>query len=473
MRLSLYGAGGLLAVLAFLTGCQDEPPTAPTASVVAAGPAANASAPTDSPLPAETSHAVAAPAAEPRPATPIKDTPAANVAPVPVKKADWPGFLGPQRNGLIAPANWSPELSRGVKTVWRTNVGIGYSSISVAGGKAYTMGYRDGRDEIFCFDALTGEQIWKIDYECSLVDNLHDGGPGATPTVDGDWVYTLSRDGHFHCLNAATGEIRWLVMTPKLTGVERPEWGLTSSPLIDGDLAIVEVGAVLAVNKNTGEVVWQSDKYAPGYGSPVLFPHQGQKLIAVLNNEGLLLVSAETGKTIAREPSITTDYSTNSATPVLLDGDLFISTGYQRGCSRWKLVDGSLERVFETRAVSSHMANCVQVGDYLYGIDGNSHSSRNCKLVCVDSRTGQRLWEERGCGCGSVLTNGRELLMLTEDGRLVTVAASPDGYKEIAQKPVLSATCWTPPAVAGRHCYCRNAAGDLVCVELPPAGDAK
>ena len=162
--------------------------------------------------------------------------------------------------------------------MWRASVGTGFSSIAVSGGRAYTMGNtgskdideKEHKDIIFCFDAKTGEEKWRYPYPCPLNPKNHEGGPSATPTVEGDRVYTLSKKGHVFCLNAKTGKVIWQKNLKEELGIELPTWDLAGSGLVVKDLLIFNAGTSgIALNKKTGEMVTKKIRgrkiqYVPG-----------------------------------------------------------------------------------------------------------------------------------------------------------------------------------------------------------------
>ncbi len=245
---------------------------------------------------------------------------------------DWPHWRGPDDNGVSRETEWNfdhwPE--DGLPVLWQQSIGVGFSSISVAKERAYSMGYANGKDTVWCFDAIDGKEKWHFSYEAKLVDNLHEGGPAATPTVEGNRVYTVSKEGLLLCLSADEGQELWRAEFQKRFDVKMPDWGFSCSPLILDDLLIVDAGCTAAFDKLTGAVRWKTEKFKPGYGSAVSFTHDGQRLIAVLNNEYLLVVRADDGSEVDKFPWVT-DYATSSTTPIV-DGDtIFISTGYNRG----------------------------------------------------------------------------------------------------------------------------------------------
>jgi outer membrane protein assembly factor BamB len=271
------------------------------------------------------------------------------------------------------------------------------------------------------------------------------------------------------CLDAGKGEVVWNCNLQKQFGVKLPDWGFACSPLILGDLAIIDAGCAAALDKHNGQVRWQTAPFRPGYGSPVPFEHGGETCLAILNNEFLLVLKAADGTEIARYPWAT-DYATTSTTPIIRGDTIFISTGYNKGCALLKLVDADLTPVYLNKKMRNHMNNCVLVGDFLYGFDGNSHNARLVNLVCMEYASGAVKWTHNGLGCGSLVAAGNTLLILSDEGELLTAQASPDEFRPLAHAQVLEGKCWTVPTLSHGRIYCRNAAGDLECLDArPPA----
>jgi outer membrane protein assembly factor BamB len=385
----------------------------------------------------------------------------------PVAGADWPRYLGPQGTGVSNETGWSAEFPEaGPKKLWSAKIGTGFCSIAIAGGKAYTMGHTDGNDTVFCFDAATGNEIWKHTYPCEIVDNLHEGGPAATPTVEGNRVYTCSKEGHVFALDATTGDVVWKAELQPLLEVEMPTWGFSSSPTIVGNAIYLDAGRAVALDKNSGEVLWKTETaFKAGYGSVTPFDHKGEKLVALLNNEFLLILRAKDGSEIARQ-AWETSFDTSACTPFVLGDTIFVSTGYGKGAGLFRLVEGKLELVYENKSMRNHMNNSIFHKGHLYGVDGQSNQSRTCKLVCMDYETGEVKWEERGLGCGALIIVDGKLIVLSDKGTLVIAPATPEGFKPTAKAEVLTGKCWTTPALSHGRIYARNAEGDLVCLDV-------
>jgi outer membrane protein assembly factor BamB len=247
---------------------------------------------------------------------------------------DWPQWRGPNRNGISAETGWLDQWPAGGPTIaWKAGVGTGFSSFAVAGGRVFTMGHADGSDAVFCFDAETGKTLWKHSYAASLGDNLFEGGPTSTPTVEGDRVYTLSRWGDVFCLNAASGKIHWSKNVQKETEAPVPQWGFSGSPTVYGNLLLLNVGeAGLALEKSTGKIVWQSAKKEAGYSTPL----PGTGFVVFTSGQSYITADPATGKEAWRVRWVT-QYGVNAADPIIAGDQMFISTGYSKGATLLKL----------------------------------------------------------------------------------------------------------------------------------------
>ena len=392
-----------------------------------------------------------------------------------VSGADWPQWRGSDENGISAerlPAK--PDFTT---VLWQKKVGTGFSTVVVAEGRVFTLGHsgaKDGGSEtVWCFHSETGAEIWQHSYPAPLIARFYEGGPGATPTVRGGKVFTYSKHGRLHCYEAATGKVIWQRDMLAEAGLdEPPEWGFACSPyFLTDDTLLIEAGATFALDSATGKVRWKSQRFTPAYGTPKAFTAGGRKLIAVMKTEGLVVLDAGNGATVATA-DWKTSFDTTATTPIIHGAKIVISTGYDRGCAVFELAGDQLKKSYEHKLLSNHMNNSVLIDGHLYGFDGTAHRGRPTEFVCLELATGKEKWRvppAAGLGCGSVMaTADGTLLILSERGELLTAPATTAGFKTTARHQVLGGRCWTVPVLAHGRIYCRNARGDLVCVK---AGD--
>ncbi len=384
--------------------------------------------------------------------------------------ADWPVYRGPDHNGFTSETNWSTDWGNdGPKQLWKKSVGIGFSSIVVADGRVYTMGNNgdkdDGKDTIYCFDAVTGSEIWSRTYPCPLHAKFYEGGTLATPTLDGDVVYTLSKMGDLFCLKAATGDIVWQRQVSKELGVKLPTWHFSSSGLVLGDMLIFNLGdAGLALNKKNGEVIWQNGKDVCGYATPVPFEMDGRKCVAIFGKDTVMGVRVSDGKVLWKHDH-KTKYDVNASDPIISGNDVFISSGYGRGCARISVSGSNVTTVWENKELRNHM-NCSMLWkDHIYGIDEGSGG----QLRCLSFADGSVKWSEKSTGKGALMmsADGRMIIM-SDKGELIIAKADPSEFKLIVRAQILpKAKCWTTPVLVNGRIYARNnRPGDLVCVDV-------
>ena len=379
----------------------------------------------------------------------------------PCKAADWPNWRGPNYNGISSETGWSATWPKdGPKVLWKATLGTGFCSIAVSGGRAYTMGNIKDKDILYCFDANTGNQIWKQPYPCPLFDKNHEGGPSATPTVDGDSIYTFSKNGDALCFKADTGKIVWQKNLPKELGIKFPTWYFSSSPFVAGNLIILNAGAAgVALNKADGSLVWKNGDGPPGYATAVPFTMGNEKCVAFAGCNEVMGVVAATGKVLWRFPW-KTDYDINPADTIISGDTVFVSSGYNHGCALLKIEGDKVTDVWRNKNMRNHFNSCVLWEGYFYGFDES-------ELKCLDFKTGAVKWSQGGLGKGSLMVADGKLIILSERGKLVIAPASPDGFKELAGAQILKGKCWTMPVLANGKIYARNNPdGQLVCVDV-------
>lgn len=383
--------------------------------------------------------------------------------------ADWPHWLGPNGDGRSLETNWKHEIN---DPMWKTKVGVGFSAVSVANGKLYTMGHDGkksaGQETVYCLDAKTGKPTWSHSYPAPLVDYLHEGGPCSTPTVDGSTVYTISKHGLLHAYQAKNGQVIWKKDMMNEAGMKGPpEWGFAASPYILGDQLIIEAGATYSLNKKNGQVIWKSKTYRPAYGTPTIFKPNGKPMIAVLKTDGLVLLNPTNGKTLDFV-KWETSYRTNASTPIIMGDKLFISTGYGRGCALFQWKNDQLLKLYENKVLSTHMNHAILKDGYLYGFDGNVHMAGKKDFVCMEFLSGKEKWRttDRGLMVGSLIVAGNRMIILGQRGELVFAKINSSRFDELNRDQAIGGKCWTMPVFSKGLLYLRNARGDLFCINL-------
>ena len=381
------------------------------------------------------------------------------------RAADWPHYRGPNYDGISSETGWATTWPKdGPKVLWKHEIGIGFASMSVNNGKVYATGNIDNNDIVYCFDAATGKEIWKKSYPCPLYNKSHEGGPCATPTIDGDAVYTFSKDGDAIRFNAATGEIIWHRNLCKEMGLKPPTWFFSSSPFIAGDLVIYNAGNYgTALKKADGSTSWQSGAGPGGYSTAVPYDIAGQKGVAMAVYQELVGLNPATGKVLWKFP-FKTAYYINAVDAIIAGDTIFISSGYKKGCALLKISGGDATAVWQNKNMSNQINCSVFWKGYIYGFDGQVGGGG--KLTCLDLATGEKKWSQDGMGTGSLMIANGKLIILGEKGTLIIAEASPEGFSELASAKILTGKCWTTPVLANGRIYARNAAGQLVCLDV-------
>ncbi len=387
-----------------------------------------------------------------------------------VSAADWANWRGPNYNGISAEKDWDPsKIKEPIKPLWKASLGIGFSTVSVSDGKVYVSGNtgKKGTDKskhkdvIFCFDAETGKQLWKHSYPQQLDPKFYEGGTLASPTVAGGKVYTISKDGKAFCLDAKTGSVIWRKNLLNELGVKRTTWGQSGSPLIVDNMVIYNVGAKgVALNKGSGDLLWQSGTDPSGYATAVPFMNGDQKCIALFSFSDIIGLDATTGKELWRYPW-KTKYDVNAADPIIAGNLVFISSGYNIGCGLLKVDGANVTELWRNKNMRNKINGSVLWEGHIYGVDEGG------ELRCLNFKTGELLWVQEGFGMGSLMIADGKLIVLGEKGNLVVAETSPAGYKPISQANILSGSrCWSVPVLANGRIYARNAAGDMVCLDV-------
>ena len=390
------------------------------------------------------------------------------IAPVFAQKAqEWPQYRGPHNDGISRETGLAKTWpANGPKVLWKAPMGEGYSAIAVSDGRLYTM-FAQGQDEfVHCLDSATGKEAWRARIDANFI-NDQGNGPRGTPTIDGGLVYALGAQAKLVALNAADGKLVWEQDLQKNLGAKVPIWGVSSSPLVDGDLLILPVGgsnnnAVVAFKKKTGEVAWKSQGDEPGYSTPVIAEIGGLRQLIVFSGTMLLSMNPKDGSLYWKYPW-KTNWFVNAAVPIFIAPDkVFISTSYDHGAAmlQVKVAGGkaSVSEVWLSKGMKNHFNTSIYHNGHIYGFD-------NAILKCIDATSGETKWQKSGYGKGSLILADGQLIVLSERGQLLLVEAKPDSYVESATAQVLQGKCWTQPTLANGKLYLRNQK-EIICIDL-------
>ena len=394
--------------------------------------------------------------------------------------ADWPQWRGASLDGKSPEKDFLTTFPKeGPRKLWSAKVGTGYAGISVADGRAYTMGNDGKKDTIWCLDAVTGKEIWKYSYASPAGGGGY-GGPRTAPTIDGKRLYTLGNGGLLLCLDSEKGDVLWSVDTARTLDLLMPFHGLSCHPVIVGDKVIVETGSkkgsLVAFDKTSGKVLWQSLKDRVGYGTPLSHKLKDAQRLAVLTGEALVGIDAQTGKELWRYPWKVAHQCSINMPVDCGDGRLLVTSGYGMGAVMLQIDAGNkVAQVWKQAEMSAHYNTPVLHDGLIYGFDGAPDSKTldaKAMLRCLDAATGQIKWSAGKMGKGSLLIAGGQLIILSEQGELIIAPAGGKEFAPAARAGIIKGACWSVPTLAGGLLYARTVQGDLVCVDLR-SGDAQ
>ena len=389
------------------------------------------------------------------------------------KADDWPQFLGVNRDGISRETalntNWDAKEP---PVVWKKNVFVGASSMAVVGKRLYTLGNDRSKDVVHCLDAGTGNLLWKQVYRCKNESRNFNGGSATTPTVHDGRVYTLSHQGNLNCWKADHGEKIWEADLVADYGGVKPQWAWSGSPLVVGEMVIVEPGGEgtsrIALDRKTGQVLWKQGSDAVSYASPITWSHENRAALALFNAAGLIGVNAADGAEIFRFPW-KTQFDVNASTPLYHEGAFFHSSGYGSGAAVIDIRGASPVVRWQNKNLSLHLQNSVYLNGKIYAVSGDNRGEKG-QLKCLDFLTGEVAWAERmGQAYGQIVVVAGKLIVLTDQGEVILVEPDPVKYVERGRfQAVAGAPAWSAPAFSNGLLYVRQNLGDLVCLDLRP-----
>ena len=431
-----------------LAQASEEPaalPAAPIATVAAPVPTPGTAAPV---LTASNRSADVAPA---------KSEPAAPPPIVKTKPAEWPGFRGPDRDDVVRGVRISTDWSQSPPAeLWRRPVGPGWSSFAVNGDLIYTQEQRGGDEIVACYRKSTGAPVWRHRDATRFWESNGGAGPRGTPTLSNGRVYALGATGILNALDAVTGAVIWSRNAASDVHVNIPMWGISSSPLIVGDTVVVATGGKLAgYDVATGNPRWSGPGGGMSYSSPHLATIGGVTQVLFLGGPGAISVDPTTGKVLWQhqweggaivQPALTADGDVLVNAISMNGGEGMRRLAVEHSGGTW-----TAHERWTSKGLKPYFNDFVVHKGYAYGFDGSI-------LSCIDLADGERKWKGGRYGAGQlVLLDEQDLLLLvSEDGELALVSASPDGYKEIARAPALEGKTWNHPVVVRDVLLVRN-----------------
>lgn len=377
---------------------------------------------------------------------------------------EWSKYRGPNANGKTNYENWDPELLDSSRIIWNAIVGRGHSGISIANGKCYLSGWSKDvidtdtieKTTIYCLNALTGEELWTYQFKSPFTEWE---GPRSTPVIDENKVYTLSWEGRLFCLDANVGNLLWEKDIYADSLGKRNFWGFSTSAVIYQNMLLLNIGmSGLALDKNSGDVIWKSDKEGFGFASPFIFKYNEKDVAVFTADSSRSIVDILTGEVLMKHKN--KHYATDVGLyeNKLHFGNEVIDISDEEPVSVWK--NDSIYCGFMAGIVSDR---------YIYQFGGRKKS-----LYCIDMNTGDIAWNQKFKEVkryGTVIGVNDKLVILLQRGTLIIAEKNPMEYKEIKRLKVLDAKakdglCYIIPTFTDGKIYIRNYGGSVACIDL-------
>jgi outer membrane protein assembly factor BamB len=396
-------------------------------------------------------------------------------------RADWPQFLGPNRDGSAPGESIVSQIPpTGRPILWKRPVGEGFSGPVVVGQQLFLFqsptANNKGEEVLESLDIRTGQPTWKIAYPCEYAGGYGTGpGPRATPAVHAGIVFTFGATGTLQGVDQKTGKLLWRRDLAREYNVPEGFFGVGTSPLLEGDKLLVTVGAkkasLVAFEQATGKTAWVASDDEASYASPIVAPIGEQPDTArkgiFFARSGLHVVDLSSGKEEGFfRWRARMNASVNAATPVIVGNQIFLSAEYGTGAILLRWSEGKLDTLWKSQdSLSCHFNTPIALDGYLYGIDGRQEGG--ARLRCVNLQSGEPVWTEEGFGCASLTRVDQTIIAVTEAGEMVLWKASPDRYQELGRQRVGIAPTRAHPALASGILYVRTPT-ELLAIDLRP-----
>ena len=427
-------------------------------------PASAASAPVDKPstVAAQVEGTMPASAPTAQIASAFAPTSQSASADKPVDKPQWTDFRGPNRDGRYTAAPISTAWPReGLRRLWKQPIGGGYASFVVAEGRAFTIEQRRSQEVAAAYDVQTGRELWTNGWNASFEESMGGDGPRATPTYHDGRVYVLGAEGELRVLHAAAGTLVWRRNILSDNGADNLSWGMSASPLIVDDTVVVLPGgargsSVVAYNKATGAPVWKALNDEASYTSPMLVTLGGVRQILVVTATRVVGLSPDKG-TLLWEYPWSTFNGINVAQPIVFTHDgrdrIFMSASYGHGAAVFELARTGdrfqAKTIWQNERMKNKFTSSVLHNGHIYGLDESI-------LASINAETGEQNWKGGRYGYGQLVLAGNHLVVLTEDGDVVLVNATPARHEEIARFPAIEGKTWNHPVIVDGTLLVRN-----------------
>lgn len=388
--------------------------------------------------------------------------------------ADWPQFLGPTRNAAYAATDladtWPKE---GPVVLWQKKAGSGWAGPVASGGKVIFFHRLGDQEVVECLDAQTGKELWKHPFATSYTDNFgFDNGPRATPCIADGRIFVFGANGNLHALDFATGKLLWSMDAREDFGADKGFFGFACSPLVEGKALLVNVGGkngagIVAFDTATGKVLWKAHDEEASYSSPITATIAGQRHALFFARHKLVSLDPADGKVRFAFPwGPKMQASVSAAVPVVSGDTVFISAGYGAGAAALRVKAGGVEKIWsgEEQLTTQYVTPVLRDG-FLYGFEGRVDTGPKPELRCVELATGKVRWSTERVTHGGIILAGNDLLITSDSGELVRVAADPKAFVEKARAQILGREGRAQPALADGLLLARDKA-KLVAVDL-------